>query len=720
MVVTEGNDPPGLAYIAPYAATSIAEYFMEQGRDVLIVYDDLTHHARAYRELSLLLRRPPGREAFPGDIFYIHSRLLERATHLRPELGGGSLTALPIIETEAQDISAYIPTNLISITDGQIYLSPSLFELGVLPAVDVGKSVSRVGGKAQRAAYRAVAGDLKLAYAQFEELETFARFGARLDEDTRKIIEHGRRIRACLKQPEFAPVSVPAQIAILLALSAKLFDPVPIERMPEAEQAVRAAAAEIPDGGVGALREHRTLERRRSGNHHPDRPPSAGTFPGPVGLRHHERHHDSLRGKIDTAGDLRSVVRTMKALAASNIGQYEKSVRALADYSRSVELGLRICFRKNAPSPVAKIKVRQEQVAISAVVFGSDQGLVGRFNDVVADFALKTLAELPGKPQVWAVGERVHARLADAGLTLAGLFAVPNSVQAITSLVGRILIESEACHSQDEVGELHLFHNRPTSGAIYEPVQQRLLPLDETWQRELAELPWPTRSLPDIMGSSAADEMDAETGSEAHRTTLRALIREYLFVSLFRACAESLASENASRLAAMQRADKNINELLEGLNGKFHRLRQSNIDEELFDVVSGFEALANGSSPTGSGGPAARPLGGPIRDPDAGADQEEGGENGGCERLIQQEDAGEHPHHRGEEGEGRQPRRRIMANQPKPAKIRGPGHDHGLKKEVRPHQGRGGKDPGFAHRHRQGRQEDGGDGELVKQYLFRR
>jgi len=246
LVVTEGNDPPGLAYIAPYAATSIAESFMEAGRDVLIVYDDLTHHARAYRELSLLLRRPPGREAFPGDIFYIHSRLLERATHLRKELGGGSLTALPIIETEAQDISAYIPTNLISITDGQIYLSPSLFELGVLPAVDVGKSVSRVGGKAQRAAYRVVAGDLKLAYAQFEELETFSRFGARLDEDTRKIIEHGRRIRACLKQPEFAPVSVPAQIAVLLALTAELFDRVPLGQMTDAEHALREAAADIP------------------------------------------------------------------------------------------------------------------------------------------------------------------------------------------------------------------------------------------------------------------------------------------------------------------------------------------------------------------------------------------------------------------------------------------------------------------------------------------
>jgi len=246
VVVSEGNDPPGLAYIAPYAATSIAEFFMAAGRDVLIVYDDLTQHARAYRELSLLLRRPPGREAFPGDIFYIHSRLLERSTHLRQELGGGSLTALPIIETEAQNISAYIPTNLISITDGQIYLSPSLFELGVLPAVDVGKSVSRVGGKAQRAAYRAVTGDLKLGYAQFEELETFARFGARLDDSSKKILEHGRRIRACLKQAELAPVSVPAQIAVLLGLGASLFDTVPLDQMPGAERAVRESAAEIP------------------------------------------------------------------------------------------------------------------------------------------------------------------------------------------------------------------------------------------------------------------------------------------------------------------------------------------------------------------------------------------------------------------------------------------------------------------------------------------
>jgi F-type H+-transporting ATPase subunit alpha len=251
VVVSEGNDAPGLTYIAPYAATSIAEHFMETGRDVLIVYDDLTQHARAYRELSLLLRRPPGREAFPGDIFYIHSRLLERSTHLRQDLGGGSLTALPIVETEAQDIAAYIPTNLISITDGQLYLSPTLFELGVLPAVDVAQSVSRVGGAAQLAAYRGIAGNLKLAYSQFEELEAFARFGTRLDDNTRKIIEHGERLRACLKQPQFEAVPVLEQITVLLALTAGLFDALPLELTADIERALRAATLQIP----GAARE---------------------------------------------------------------------------------------------------------------------------------------------------------------------------------------------------------------------------------------------------------------------------------------------------------------------------------------------------------------------------------------------------------------------------------------------------------------------------------
>lgn len=244
VVVASGEDVPGLQFVAPYAATTIGEYFMAQGRDVLIVYDDLTAHARAYRELSLLLRRPPGREAFPGDIFYIHSRLLERSTHLREEIGGGSLTALPIIETEAESLSAYVPTNLISITDGQVYVSPDLFQKGVLPPVDVGESVSRVGGQAQLAAYRAVTGELRLTYSQFEELEAFSRFGTRLEQDTRATLERGRRIREVLKQPQYQPIPVAEQIAVLLAANEGVFDAIALSDVREAETAVRQEASQ--------------------------------------------------------------------------------------------------------------------------------------------------------------------------------------------------------------------------------------------------------------------------------------------------------------------------------------------------------------------------------------------------------------------------------------------------------------------------------------------
>jgi F-type H+-transporting ATPase subunit gamma len=226
----------------------------------------------------------------------------------------------------------------------------------------------------------------------------------------------------------------------------------------------------------------------------------------------------------------------------------------------------------------AEGKDQTDTEAIGAIIFGSDQGLVGQFNDVIADFAIKTLAALPGRPHVWAVGERVHSRLTDAGLPMMGLFPVPNSVQGITPLVGQIQIESEAHRTKGDYAQVFVFHNRPQSQSLYEPVCQRLLPLDTLWQRNLIQIPWPTKMLPEIIGGSTS--------------SLRAMIREYLFISLFRACAESLASENASRLAAMERADKNIDELLESLHGKFHRLRQSSIDEELFDVVFGYQALS--------------------------------------------------------------------------------------------------------------------------------
>lgn len=246
VVAAGGEQVPGLRYITPYAATSIAEYFTYKGFKTLIIYDDLTNHANAYRELSLLLRRPPGREAYPGDIFYIHAKLLERATHLSEELGGGSMTAIPLITTEGQDIAAYIPTNLISITDGQIFLSSDLFERGILPAVDVGKSVSRVGGKAQIGIYREITQSLKINFAQFEELEVFTRLGAQLDEATQATLNHGKRIRWCLTQKRLDPLNVQTQVIILLAFTEGLLDHIPIEDLPAAEMKLREAALKIP------------------------------------------------------------------------------------------------------------------------------------------------------------------------------------------------------------------------------------------------------------------------------------------------------------------------------------------------------------------------------------------------------------------------------------------------------------------------------------------
>ena len=281
----------------------------------------------------------------------------------------------------------------------------------------------------------------------------------------------------------------------------------------------------------------------------------------------------SLRRKIASAGELESVVRTMKAMAASGIGQYENAVHSLEDYYRTVQLGLAACFRHSGPARAEP----KDAGAIGAIVFGSDQGLVGQFNDVMAEFVVDTLGKLPGKKTVWAVGERIQFRLADTDMQQGEQFILPSSISAITPLVGQILVEIEKYRGQNGNGQIYLFHNRPHSGAIYIPVSQRLLPLDEAWRRDLVAIRWPTKNLPEVMND--------------RDKTLRALVREYLFVSLFRACAESLASENSSRLAAMQRAEKNIDELLENLNQTFHRLRQNDIDEELFDVVSGFEAL---------------------------------------------------------------------------------------------------------------------------------
>jgi F-type H+-transporting ATPase subunit gamma len=284
----------------------------------------------------------------------------------------------------------------------------------------------------------------------------------------------------------------------------------------------------------------------------------------------------SLRRKVNGAEQLGSVVRAMKAVAASSIGQYEKAVDALGQYQHAVELGLSLCLR--GERRVAATPVAATDRPRGALIFGSDQGLVGRFNEVIGGFALETLRKLEGAKTVWAVGERVCGCLEEAGLAITKRFAVPSSVTAITALVTEIQIEVEGYTARERNSEVYVFHNAPHAAARYEVASQRLLPLDAAWHKRLTDIPWPNAQLPEVLGGG--------TGS------LTALVHEHLFISLYRACAESLASENASRLEAMQRAEKNIESVSDDLRRSLNRLRQSSIDEELFDVVAGFNALA--------------------------------------------------------------------------------------------------------------------------------
>jgi F-type H+-transporting ATPase subunit gamma len=286
---------------------------------------------------------------------------------------------------------------------------------------------------------------------------------------------------------------------------------------------------------------------------------------------------DSLSRKISGAKDLEGVVRSMKSLAASSIGQYEKAVQSMDEYLGTVKLGLALCLRQTGRVAAAGSRAQQEE-SIGAVVFGSDQGLVGRFNEVLVEFAVAKLKALPGKlTKIWAVGERAQALMADTELGQVTPLSVPTSATAITSVTGQTLIEIEAAREQGDLKEVYVFHNQPKPGATYGPVGKRLLPLDHSWQDKLAATPWPTKMLPEVI--------------DGVPQALQAFVREYLFVLLFQAYSESLASENASRLAAMQRAETNIENILQGLSRTLHRIRQESIDEELFDVISGFDAL---------------------------------------------------------------------------------------------------------------------------------
>ncbi len=289
----------------------------------------------------------------------------------------------------------------------------------------------------------------------------------------------------------------------------------------------------------------------------------------------------SLRHKLTSAHKLGSVVRAMKAVAATSIVQYEAAVTALADYAQCVELGLSLCVQDETATPLsAPSPATLCNRPVGALIFGSDQGLVGRFNEIIASFAMQALLPLSGPKTLWIVGERVAPHLEASNITIRRRYALPGSVAAVTSLVSEIQLELEAYTAAAPTAAVHIFHNRPVSAARYDPVTERLLPLDDSWRRRLADIAWPGARSAELLGGTV--------------TNFPALVHEHLFIRLYKACAESLASENASRLEAMQRAERNIDDISSTLHRSLNRLRQSTIDAELFDVVSGFNALGGG------------------------------------------------------------------------------------------------------------------------------
>ncbi len=573
VVVAGAEEPPGLQYIAPYAATTIAERFMRAGRNALIVYDDLTRHARTYRELSLLLRRPPGREAYPGDIFYLHARLLERATQLRESAGGGSLTALPIVETQAQNLSAYIPTNLISITDGQIYLSPALFRrraaagrgcrpLGLPRRRQGATSGLPCGGGAAEAGLRPVRGTRSL-----RPLRRQARRGYPRPAGTRPARTRGAEAAGGVADPRHAP---DCAVAGGGGRTVRHDPPFGDGRC---DRGGRQGGG--PDAG-GTRDRARRAARRRPARGGVARCPRGAPRGGVMATL------EELSRHIEVAEDLQSVVRTMKTISAVAIRRHELAEQAMSRYLETVELGLQVALRALKGTGAGARVPGEGPTAV--ILVGSEIGLCGAFNERLVTFALESLAATeaspgaaPGERLVLTIGARADASWRAEAEPPSAHEEAPATVEALTRTVGAVLTRLDHWREEKGVGRLVLFHHRPGEGGRGTPVRARLLPLDPAWLAALRARTWSSRRLPVPAGPPEA--------------LFRRLIRQLLFARVFTAVIQSRTAEHAERLAAMQAADRSIGEKIDDLHMAHRRTRQSVITSELLDLVSGYEAI---------------------------------------------------------------------------------------------------------------------------------
>jgi F-type H+-transporting ATPase subunit alpha len=580
VVAAAASDPAPLLYISPYSACAIGEYFRDSGRHALVVYDDLSKHAQAYREISLLLRRPPGREAYPGDVFYLHSRLLERAAKLRTELGGGSLTALPIIETQAGDLSAYIPTNVISITDGQIFLESDLFHQGIRPAINVGNSVSRVGGSAQIKAIRQVAGTLRLDLAQYRELAAFAQFGSDLDKATQAQLNRGRRLVELLKQPQYRPLAVEKAGDCHLRGDQRVHR----QRGRPAHRRVRGRAVQVSRGAPSRHPRHacpeETVRRRAQGRRERG---ADGVRPGVRKEVVRRRKSEGMPSLIDIRRRIRAVKSTqqitkaMKMVAASRLRRSQERIFNARPFAIQMLRVMNSLAARVDPSTHPLLAGRDELRPDSRtllVLITADKGLCGSFNTNVIKGASAFIAERGAQ----AVALGLVGRKGRDFFKRRGLDVVTEHINLFAQLkyadaraIAATAIDEFLSGRADRV---YLAYNEFKTVMQQRVVIERLLPIAKLEPAEGDRQP-----LVDYLYEPSPEQI------------LKDIVPRHVEVQVFRALLESAAAEHAARMTAMDAATKNSAEMLEQLTLYANKVRQAAITREIIEVVSGAGAL---------------------------------------------------------------------------------------------------------------------------------
>ena len=582
IVTAPAHEAAPIKWMAPFAGAAMGEYFLYNGQHALVIYDDLTKQADAYRQLSLLLRRPPGREAFPGDVFYLHSRLLERACKLNDELGAGSLTALPIIETQAGDVSAYIPTNVISITDGQIFLQSDLFFSGVRPAVNVGISVSRVGCSAQTKAMKKVAGRLRLDLAQYRELEAFAQFGSELDQATQSALNRGEKMVATLNQPQYAPWPMEEQVVALYAGVNGYLDDIPTEQVPRFQEELRQQlrtdgdilktireSKDLDDDTTAklntAIEKFKTHVQRRAGCVRPLGVDSGPQAARPLDLEHPQADQGDGARRLGAAAPRGDADRGDAALRRADAGADGRAPP-----------------RRPAPSRLPLLERRDNVRALGIVIVAGDRGLAGAFNAQVLRRSLALMREAQAEGQevkFFTVGKKAQSTIRFRGLPLAeawtGFSDKPDYSDAQT-IAHRIA----DAYVGEEVDRVVLVYNEYVSALVQRVSVTDLLPI-------------PLDALGE--GEETVPEVDAHPPDfffePEPRNILERLLPVYVETQLYRALLESAASFFGAQMTAMRNASKAAGELIDTLTLAMNRARQAEITQEILEVVAGADAL---------------------------------------------------------------------------------------------------------------------------------